>query len=120
MSLFIIVWAPEQLYWSPGLLTVKCEHFAMMTSFALENIDLGSPHLHLKEFLYWPTYPPNLVSSTLTGAEIAGGGAESAPPPPPGRVPNSQTLSRERVNLKYLIYHHLKYIPIKYPINRDQ
>ena len=56
----------------------------MMTSFDLKNIDLGSPNLHLEEFLYGPTYPPNFVFLVLTGAEIAGE-ADSAPPPP-GRV----------------------------------
>ena len=38
-------------------------YFAMMTSF-------GSPNLHLKEFLYGPTYPPDFVFLALTGAEI--------------------------------------------------
>ena len=53
----------------------------MMTSFDLENIDLGSPSVHLKEFLYGSTYPPNFVFLALTGAEIAGGGADSGPSP---------------------------------------
>ena len=52
----------------------------MMTSFDDENIDLGSPNLHLKELLYKPTHPPNFVFLAITGAEIAwGGGADSAP-----------------------------------------
>ena len=53
--------------------------------FDLENIYLGSPNLHLEEFLYGPTYPPNFVFLALTGAEIAGGG-QILPPPPPGCV----------------------------------
>ena len=52
-----------------------------MTPFNLENIDLESPTLHLKEFLYGPTYPPTFVFLALTGAEKAGEGADSAPPP---------------------------------------
>ena len=58
----------------------------MMTSFDLEHIHLGSLNLHLKKFLYGPTYPPNFVFLALKGAEIAG--ADSAPPPllPPGRI----------------------------------
>ena len=69
----------------PALLTGKCENFAMMTSFDLENIDLGSPNLDPKEFLYGPTYPLYFVFLALTGAEIAGGG-QILPPSPPGRV----------------------------------
>ena len=66
-------------------MTGKCENFAIMTSFDLENIDLGSPNLHLKQFLYGPTYPLRFVFLAFTGAEIAGEGADSAPPPP-GRL----------------------------------
>ena len=59
----------------------------MIASFDHENIDLGSPNLHLKELLYGPTYPPNFVFLAHTGAEIAGGGVtDSTPPPLPGRV----------------------------------
>ena len=61
----------------------------MMTSFDFENIDLGSPKLHLK-IIYGPTYPPNFVFLFNMEAEIAG---EHYLPPPP---PSSQTLSRER------------------------
>ena len=83
LSLSVIVWAPERLNWSPALSNGKCENFAIMTSFDLQNIDLGSPNLHLKEFLYGPTYPPYFVFLALTGAEIAGGRFCQ---PPPGRV----------------------------------
>ena len=51
----------------------------MMTSFDLENVDLGSPNFHLKEFLYGPTYPPNVMFLALTGAEIPG--SRFCPPP---------------------------------------
>ena len=66
----------------------------MMTSFDLDNFDLGSPNLHLKEFLYEPTYPLNFVFLAFMGAEIAGGSRFC----PPSRARNSQTLSRKRVN----------------------
>ena len=95
LSLSIMVWAAERLNWNPALLNGTCENFAMMTSFYLENIDLGSQNLHLTEFLYEPTYPPNFVFLALTGAVIAVGGRFC--PPPPSRARNSQTLSRERV-----------------------
>ena len=45
----------------------------MMTSFHLENLDPGSPNFHLKEFLYWPTYPQNVMFLALTGVEKAEG-----------------------------------------------
>ena len=61
-------------------MTGKCENFAMMTLFDLENVDLGSPNLHFKEFLYGPTYHRNFVFLTLAEAEIAGGVSDSAPP----------------------------------------
>ena len=57
----VLVWAPERLNWSPALLIGKCKIFAMMTSFYLENIDIGSPNSQLKEFLYRPTYLPNFL-----------------------------------------------------------
>ena len=66
-----------------------------MTSFDLEDVDLGSPNLHHKEFLCGPTHPQSFVFLAFLGAEIAGGGAEYAPPP--SRARNSQTLSRGRV-----------------------
>ena len=44
----------------------------MITSFEHENIDLGSPNLRLKEFLYGPTDPLNFGFLALTRAEIAG------------------------------------------------
>ena len=59
----------------------KCENFALITSFDLENGYLRTLNFHLKEFLYEPTYPPNFVFLTLTGAEIAGGGGKILPPP---------------------------------------
>ena len=103
LSLSIIVWAPERLNWSPALLTEKCNRFcqkckifAIMTSFDLENIDLGSQNLCLKEFLYRHTYPPNFVFLALTGAKIAGVGGRFCPA---SRARNSQTLSREHVNI---------------------
>ena len=68
LSLSIIVWAPERINWSHALFTGKCEHFAMMTSFNLENISLESPNLHLVEFLYGPTYPASFVFLAFTGA----------------------------------------------------
>ena len=73
-------------------MTGNCEKCAMMTSFDHENIDLGSPNLQLKEFLYVPTYSLNVVFLALTGAEK--GGVDSATP---SRARNSQILSRERV-----------------------
>ena len=63
-------------------MTGKCENFATMTSFDLENFDLVSPNLHFKEFLYGSTFPPKFVFLALTGAEIAGGGGFCSP----GRV----------------------------------
>ena len=51
----------------------------MMTSFDLENIDLGSSNLYLEEFLYGSTYPLYFVFLALMGAEIAGG--QILPPP---------------------------------------
>ena len=94
LLLSVIVWAPERLNWSPALLTGRRENFAMMTSFDYENINLGSPNLHLKEFLYGPTYSPDFVFLALTGAEITGG-RFCPPPPPPGRVilrPSSESM----------------------------
>ena len=67
----------------------------MITSFVLENIDRESPNLHLKEFLYGPTYPLNFVVLALTRAEIAWGGGQILPPF--SRARNSQTLPREHV-----------------------
>ena len=78
--------APEQLNWSPALLTGECENCAMMTPFNLENIDLGSPNLRVKDFLYGSTYPTNFVFLALTGAEIAGGGGQILPLALPGSV----------------------------------
>ena len=45
----------------------------MMTSFNLKNIDPGSPDLHFVEFIYGPTYLPNVVFLALAIAEIAWG-----------------------------------------------
>ena len=53
-----------------------------MTSFDLEDVDLGSPNLHHKEVLYEPTQPPSFVFLAFLGAEIGGGRIC----PPPGRV----------------------------------
>ena len=107
LSISVIVWAPERLrkceHWK--VRSGKCEHFAMMTSFHLENIYLGSPNLHLKELLYKPTYPPNFMFLTLTGAEIAGGGRICLP----SRARNSQTLSRERAKTTPIVFGTLKY-----------
>ena len=86
LSLSIIVWTPERLNCNPALLIGKCKHFAMMTSFDLKNIDLGTYVLHLKDFIYGPTYPANCMFLAFTGAEIAGGGGRLCPPPFPGRV----------------------------------
>ena len=72
----------------------KVRNLALETSFDLENMDLESPNLHLKEFLYGPTYHSNFVFLVFTGADIAGG---QIVPPPFSRARNSQTLSRERV-----------------------
>ena len=79
-------------------MTGKCKDFAMMTSFDHGNIDLGSPNLHLYEYLYRPIYSPNFVFPTLTVAEIAGEG-EQILTPPPSSARDSQTLSRERVKV---------------------
>ena len=70
-----------------------------MTSFDLEDVDLGSPNLHHKEFLCGPTHPQSFVFLAFLGAEIAGGGAEYAPP---SRARNSQTLSRDVLRLSFL------------------
>ena len=71
----------------------------MMTSFDHENIGLGSPNLHLQEFLYRSTYPPNCAFLAFTEAEMRGWEAEGGGQfLPPSRAHNSQILSRERVN----------------------
>ena len=99
LLLSVVVWAPERLNWSPVLLTGKCEHFATVTSFDLENIELGSPDLQVKKFLYGPTYQRTLVFLSYMGAEIAGGCIIC--PPPLSRARNFQPLSRERRNSRY-------------------
>ena len=43
------------------------------TSFDLEDVDLGSPNLHHKEFLCGPTHSPSFMFLALLGAEIAKG-----------------------------------------------
>ena len=98
LPLPVIVWSLDRLNCTSELLTEKCEHFAMMTSFHTESIDLGSLNLYINKFLYGPTYPPNFMYLALTRAEIVGGGG-FLPPPPSSRVRNYQTLSRERVYL---------------------
>ena len=70
-----------------------------MTSFDLEDVDLGSPNLHHKEFLCGPTHPPSFVFLAFLGAEIAGG---QNMPPPPGRVilrPSPGDVLKETVHL---------------------
>ena len=87
-------------------MTGKCEHFAMMTSFDLVNIDLGSLNLHRRVFIQAYRPPLNFVFLAVAGAEIAeiaeGGGTDSAPHPfqvsgSPEKVkmqdPRSQDLS---------------------------
>ena len=73
----------------------------MMTAFDLEHIHLGSLTLHLKKFLYGPTYPPNFVLLTFTGAEIAGGG-QILPIPLQGPVSPSEYVRRTYVR-KYAV-----------------
>ena len=53
-----------------------------MTSFDLEDVDLGSPNMHHEKLLCGLTYPPSFVFLAFLGAEIAGGRIC----PPPGRV----------------------------------
>ena len=86
---------PERLKQSAASLTKKCENFALMTSFDLEDVDLASPNLHHKEFLCGPTHPPSFVFLAFLGDEIAGGGQNM----PPSSERNSQTLYRGRVKL---------------------
>ena len=66
-----------------------------MTSFDLEDVDLGSPNLHHKEFLWGPT--PQFRVFSISGSRDSRG-AEYAPP---SRARNSQTLSRGRVKLHH-------------------
>ena len=77
-----------------------------MTSFDLEDVDLGSPNLHHKEFLCGPTNPPSFVFLAFLGAEIKWG-AEYAPSPgsvilrpSPGDVLNKVHLIVEDINNK--------------------
>ena len=91
--LSVLVWARDRLKQSTARLTKKCEFFALMTSFDLENNDLGSQNLYDKEFLCGPTHSPIFVFLAFLGAEIAGGRICL-----PSRARNSQTLSRGRVN----------------------
>ena len=89
----MLVWARVPLKQSAARLNKKCEKFALMTSFDLEDVKLGSPNLYHKEFLCGPTQPPSFVFLAFLGAEIAGGQNM-----PPSGARNSQTLSRGRVN----------------------
>ena len=75
----------------------------MMTSFNLKNIDPGSPDLHFVEFIYGPTYLPNVVFLALAIAEIAWGHYLPLPHPPgplifrrsPGNVLNTVMAAGE-------------------------
>ena len=42
-----------------------------MTSFDLDDVGLGSPNLHHKEFLCGPTHPPSFVFLAFLGADEA-------------------------------------------------
>ena len=53
--------------------TKKCEIFALMTSFDLDDVDLVSPDLHHKEVWCGPTHPTSFVFLTFMGTKIAGG-----------------------------------------------
>ena len=61
----MLVWARDRLKQNAACLTKKCENFALMTSFDLEDVDLGSPKLHHKEFLCGPTHPASFVFLAL-------------------------------------------------------
>ena len=104
-KLSVLVWVRDRLKQSAARLTKKCENFALMTSFDLEDVDLRSPNLHHKEFLCWSTHPPSFVFLAFLGAEIAGG-AEYVPPP--GRVilrPSPRAQSYQVAwNHKYAIW----------------
>ena len=65
--------------WRHVIFTEIHENFAVVTSFDLEDVDLGSPNLHSKEFPTGPSCLPNLVILAPTGAEIVGGGQNMPP-----------------------------------------
>ena len=66
--------------WALLIALPRITFFALMTSFDLEDVDLGSPNLHHKEFLCGPTHPRRFVFLAFLGADIAGG--QNMPPSP--------------------------------------
>ena len=57
------------------------EILTYLTSFDLEDIDLGSRNFDTIEFPGATTYPENFVILELLGAEISGGGGAGDAPP---------------------------------------
>ena len=91
LKLSVLVWARDRLKQSAARLTKKCENFALITSFDLEDVDLGSPNLHHKKFLCGPIYPRKFRVSSVSGSRDSRGQNMR---PLPSRARNSQTLSR--------------------------